>query len=80
MAKIDPVAPSDAGWLLKGANRYSKRRIGREHAPSAVMAHHTAILGAYGLFELASARARSVPDRVKALAEIKAAMMIGCHF
>ena len=37
-------------------------------------------LGAYGLFELASGRAKSVPDRIKSLAEIKAAMMVGCPF
>jgi hypothetical protein len=80
MAKIDPVAPNQAGWLLKAANRYSKRRVGRELEPSAVLAHHTAILGAYGLFELASGRAKSVPDRIKSLAELKAAMMVGCPF
>lgn len=80
MAKIDPIAPNQAGWLLKAANRHSKRRVGRELEPSAVLAHHTAILGAYGLFELASGRAKSVPDRIKSLAQLKAAMMVGCPF
>ena len=80
MAKIDPVAPNEAGWLLKGANRYSKKRVGKGLEPSAVMAHSTPILGAHGLFELASGRAKSVPDRIKSLAEIKAAMMVGCPF
>ena len=80
MAKIDPVAPSDAGWLLKGANRYAKKRLGKEHEPSAFMGHNSAVLAAYGLYETVARKARRVPERMKTLADIKAAMLIGCHF
>lgn len=80
MAKIPPVPPAEAGWLLKSAHRYSKKLVGKELEPSAVMAHSTPVLGAYALFELVSGRAKAVPDRIKLLAEIKAAMMVGCPF
>ncbi len=80
MAKIRPVPPGDAGWLLKAANRYAKRRLGKELEPSAVMAHSTPVLGASGLFELAFGRAKGVPERVKTLAGVKAAMLVGCPF
>ncbi len=80
MPKIDPVPSSEAGWLLKMANRYSKRLVGKELEPSAVMAHNTPVLAAYGLFEVAFGRARAVPERMKMLADIKVAMMVGCPF
>ena len=44
------------------------------------MAHNGWVLAANGAYELAIARANRVPERLKALASLKAAAMIGCPF
>ena len=45
MPKIDPVPPQEAGWLLKGANRYSKQRLGKELTPNAILGHNERMRG-----------------------------------
>ncbi len=80
MARIKPVPPDNPGWLVKAANRYSRKRLGRELEPTSILGHSSAILGGYGVFELAQRRATRVPARLKSMAEIKAAMMVGCPF
>lgn len=80
MPKIDPVPPEQAGWILKSANRYAKKRLGKELEPSAVLGHNSTVLAAYGVYEMASGRAKRVPTRIKTLASIKASMLVGCPF
>ena len=48
--------------------------------PLRIMAHSKPVMWADAMFELALQRAHSVPARLKALAGIKAAAMIGCVF
>ena len=43
-------------------------------------AHHTKIFGAMSGFEMALERCHSVPERYKALGELRAAMVVGCEF
>ena len=80
MAKIKPVPPENPGWLVKAANRYSRKRLGRELEPTSMLGHSSAILGGYAAFELAQGRATRVSARLKSLAQVKAAMMVGCPF
>ncbi len=80
MARIQPVPPEKASWLLKLANRYARKKVGQPLEPSAIMAHNGWVLAANGAYELAIARANRVPERLKALASLKAAAMIGCPF
>jgi hypothetical protein len=44
------------------------------------MAHSKAVMWADGLFEIALARARAVPVRLKCLASVKVSMLVGCVF
>jgi hypothetical protein len=80
MARIKGVPENKAGWLARFAYWYSRRRFGKVAEPLAVAAHHRWIFQAYGAYEFALDRARSVDARLKALVEIKAAALIGCPF
>jgi len=48
--------------------------------PLAIAAHHGWIMQAVGAYEFALGRSRSVEARLKVLAELKAAALIGCPF
>jgi AhpD family alkylhydroperoxidase len=54
--------------------------FGRVPDPVNVTAHHPLLLGGYGGLELAMERSKSVDHRLKELAALKAAAMVGCEF
>lgn len=70
----------ERGPLRRIAYRMARRRLGRVPQPFAVTAHHTKLFGAMSAFELALERSKRVPVRYKALAELRAAMVVGCDF
>jgi hypothetical protein len=80
MARIDGVSDAEAGFVTRGVYRGAKRMTGQVPDPLRIMAHSKPVMWASGLFEIASGRAHSVPTRLKALAGIKAAALIGCVF
>ena len=80
MARIVGVPAQRAGRLVRFAYWLSKRRLGKVAEPLEVAAHHRWIFRAYGAYEFALERARLVEPRLKALAGIKAAALIGCPF
>ncbi len=80
MARIAGVPNQRAGWLLRLARRFSRKRLGRDLELTAIVGHSSWVLGGAGAFETAMERASSVDSRVKALAGIKAATLIGCPF
>ena len=80
MARVDPVPPEKAGWLQKLAERQAKKKRGKDFEVFGIMGHHGLVLGAYGGFEMALERMRRLPGRLKSLASIKAATLIGCPF
>jgi hypothetical protein len=80
MARIEGVNDADAGLVTRGVYQGAKRMTGQVPDPLRIMAHSKPVMWASGLFEIASGRAHSVPARLKALAGIKAAAMIGCVF
>jgi hypothetical protein len=81
MARIDGVSDAEAGLLTRAVYRGAKARAsGRVPDPLRIMAKSPSVMWAAGFYELASARGASVPDRLKVLAGIKAASMIGCVF
>ena len=80
MARIPGVPAERAGLMVRFAYWYSKRRFGKVAEPATISAHHPWIFRASGGFELALDRARLVDARLKVLAEIKAAALIGCPF
>jgi AhpD family alkylhydroperoxidase len=80
MTRIEGVPARGAGPLLRMIYRASRRKIGRDVDPVAVYAHAPGLLVGYGAFEQATARQGRVEERLKALAELKAAAIVSCEF
>jgi 4-carboxymuconolactone decarboxylase len=68
------------GLLRKVAYGMARKRLGRVPEPFAVTAHHTKMFGGMSAFEMALERSKRVPERYKALGELRAAMVVGCEF
>jgi 4-carboxymuconolactone decarboxylase len=60
--------------------RLSRRQLGRDVDPVSVYAHLPRLLIGYGMFEQATAKQHRVEERLKALAETKAAAVVNCEF
>lgn len=78
MTRIPP-APAK-GLFVRETYRQTRKRFARDLEPVQVSAHHRMLLGGQIAFELALERSKRVDARLKALAEIKAALMVGCEF
>lgn len=80
MARIEGVPRDQAGLFTRLVYWMTKRKSGRVLIPVQVTAHHTRLLRAMVEMEMGQAAARSVDPKLKALASIKAAALIGCPF
>ena len=78
MSRIAPVRR--LGPFARLAAWISKRDYGRVPEPVLVTAHHPGILRGQGIFEWETGRARTVDKKLKDLAEIKAAALVGCEW
>ena len=59
---------------------YVKRKLGRVPQPMRINALNPTILRGYSFMESAQQSARTVPKRLKVLAQIRVATRIGCPF
>ncbi len=80
MARMKGVSDAAASLIERGVFKRAKGRLGQVPEPLRIMAHSSGILWADVLFEFASDRARAVDSRLKSLASLKVASMIGCVF
>jgi hypothetical protein len=86
MARIRGVEPAEAGWLTRILYSFVRRKVraltGRDELvePIRITAHHTRLLVGLGQMEMAQAAAHSVPARLKALASLESARLIGCPY
>ena len=80
MARIAGVPEKRAGLLVRFAYSFSRRRFGKVAEPLTVTAHHRRIFQAYGAYEFLLDKAKLVEPKLKALAAIKSATLIGCPF
>jgi hypothetical protein len=80
MARIEGVPKNQAGLLGRIAYFMTKRRLGRVVTPVTIYAHHPRLLRAYAQMEMGQEAAGSVGERLKHLAMIKVARLIGCPF
>ena len=80
MARIEGVPPDRAGFVARLAYWFSRRLVGKVTSPLAVVAHDRPILQAYCGYEYFLGKARRVDRRLKTLASLKAASMVGCPF
>ena len=88
MSRIERVGPRQAGPLtglvLRLARRKTRQLTGRETewmiGPLEAYAQRPRLLLGYGMLEDATARLDRVPERLKVLAELKAATMTSCEY
>ena len=78
MARIDPHPAR--GLFVRLAYWFARRRFGRVPGPLAIYAHNRSTLSAVAGFELAFERGRAAPARLKELASVKVATLVGCRF
>jgi hypothetical protein len=78
-------APANSGGPLRRLfvgvlYSLTKRRLGRLIMPVQVTAHHPAILWGYGQMEQSQASSKLVDAKLKGLAELRVATLVGCPF
>lgn len=78
--RIEGVARDRAGLFARLTYWFSQRRVGKVAGSLTVAAHQSWVLFASAMYEVGSERARAVEPRLKALAQIKAATLVGCPF
>ncbi len=80
MTRIPLIDKHSANPLVRFAYRSSRRTLGRDVDPIGVYAHTPRLMLGYGAFEKATAKEQRVDERLKALAETKAAAVVNCEF
>jgi alkylhydroperoxidase family enzyme len=80
VTRIVGVPEKDSGLLGRFAYRFSRRRFGKVPEPVRVTAHHRKVLLGMSAMELALDRSNLVDARLKKLAEMKVALVVGCEF
>jgi len=80
MARIRGVESSETGLLTRFLYWMTKRKLGRVILPFKVTAHQPRLLLPAGQMEMGQQAVRRVEHKLKALASIKAALLIGCPF
>lgn len=78
--RIEGVSESRTSLFNRLVFRLSRRRTGKVLDPLKVMGHNGWVILGNVLFEVSGERARRVGGRLKELAQIKAATMVGCPF
>lgn len=80
MARIRGLETNEANPLTRFLYWMSQRKLGRVVLPFKITAHQPRLLLAVGQMEMGQQAVHSVEPKLKALAEIKAALLIGCPF
>jgi hypothetical protein len=76
--RVEEFVKKDNGLFNKLLSWYSNRNFGMVIDPLRITILNKWILAAVSAFELTSTRAKQVNLKLKELAQIKAAIMIGC--
>lgn len=84
MARIPGALRNQGGLirrLLVGIVYFlTRRRLGHVIMPIQVTAHHAKILWGYGQMEQSQASSQLVDHKLKGLAELRVATLVGCPF
>ena len=80
MARIEGIPAERANEVAQDFYRKAERALGSVPEPLRVTAHSDAILQAYMGYERFLARAGRVEAKLKSLANLKTAALIGCPF
>jgi hypothetical protein len=77
--RIQGIDPKRAGWLMKPIYALMKRQFGKVLTPYTVLAHRPAVALSALVSTIALARGK-VPARIKTIASLRAAQLVGCPF
>jgi hypothetical protein len=80
LSRITGVPAGKASLVVRIVYRMAKRMFGQVPEPLAVNAHNGAIFRATVGYEYFLGKAKRVDGRLKALAALKAAALVGCPF
>jgi hypothetical protein len=80
MSRIEGVQDQDAGFIVGRVFKSAGKMVGDVPEPLRLMAKSGGAFWANIGFELGLGRAKSVDDKLKTLASIKVASMVGCVF
>jgi hypothetical protein len=80
MSRIEGVSDERANAVAQDIYRKAERALGSVPEPLRVTAHSDAILQAYMGYERFLARAGRVDAKLKSLANLKTAALVGCPF
>ncbi len=81
MPRLQPAEPRGLDLVRRLTYLSAKRVYGRTLEPTRVIAHHRPLLAGYGAIALAGDRfSRTVPRRLKELAMLRAAQLVGCEW
>lgn len=81
MARLPPAQPHGLDPVRRLTYALARRTYGRTLEPTRVIAHHRPLLVGYGALSLAAERfANTVPKRLKDLAMLRTAQLVGCEW
>ena len=84
MARIEGAIPNKQGFFQGMFTRViyalTKRKVGRVVMPAQIAAHHSKLLWGYGQMEQSQLGSRLVDAKLKNLAELRVATLVGCPF
>jgi hypothetical protein len=79
MARIEGLSNNKASLFSRALFWTAKRRLGRVSEMWRIAAHVPRVHFGRGLFELLLDSSHLVPHRLRRLADVKTAMLIGCN-
>ncbi|HKS72800.1 MAG TPA: hypothetical protein VJQ82_06345 [Terriglobales bacterium] len=69
-----------AGWFTRIVYSMTRKKLGKMVEPASVIAHHTRIMWGYGQMEQSLMGSHLVDEKVKELATLRVATLVGCPF
>jgi AhpD family alkylhydroperoxidase len=81
MSRLPAAEPEGIDPVRRLTYAFARRMYGRTMEPTEVVAHHRPLLLGYGAITLAAERfSRTVPHRLKHLATLRTAQLVGCEW
>ena len=80
MPRISGVEPKQAPWHVRIIYRSARRAIGQVPAGMKILAYYPALLRQFVKMSALQHKGGTVPPRLKRLAMLKTAMLVGCPF
>lgn len=80
MSRLPGVEAAQAGLLTRFIYWLVKRRLGRVPASVKIRAYSPKLLRVVGQMDQFDAKPNTVPPRVKRLAQLRVATLVGCPF